>query len=295
MSYVYAIICHKITNPLIFTVKHLLQSNKSIVIIHIDKKTNQNEREKIYSGLGEHTNLHYVEKDESIDLKWGNFSLIEVMLLLMSKSLDFEFKYFSLISGDDIPILPNIKREHFLKDCYEKSIEFIGINPNNDAIDRLSINYPSFFFKKDHSNWGKFKRHFFLFFAKKMKKKDISHLPKLYKGSNWFTITDKASKYIFNYIDNNPDYVESFKLALAGDEVFFQTIIFNNKDFENKINGLNINLPDCEMGGRYIDWETGPDFPKILEESDLESQLLFARKFKEDISLSILDENIEKY
>ncbi|MCB6145413.1 beta-1,6-N-acetylglucosaminyltransferase [Providencia rettgeri] len=105
MNYVYAIICHKITNPLIFTVNHLLKSNKSIVLLHIDKKTPKIEREKIYSHLGKHSNLYYIEEQESIDVKWGNFSQIEVMLLLMKKALDFEFQYFSLISGDDIPIL----------------------------------------------------------------------------------------------------------------------------------------------------------------------------------------------
>lgn len=299
MNYVYAIICHKITNPLIFTVNHLLQSNKSIVLLHIDKKTQKIEREKIYSNLGKHSNLFYIEEQESIDVKWGNFSQIEVMLLLMKKALDFEFQYFSLISGDDIPILSNKQREKYLEDSYKKSVEFIGINPNNDAFDRLAINYPDFFFKKDHSIVGKIKRKLFLFFAKKMKKIDLSHLPKLYKGSQWFTLTDKTIQYVFNYINTNPTYLKSFKKSLCCDEVFFQTIIFNNQDLKEKIYGLDSNLLDCEMGGRYIDWITGPDFPKTLDESDLnrtyKSQLLFSRKYKENIPLSTLEKNMEKY
>lgn len=299
MNYVYAIICHKITNPLIFTVNHLLQSNKSIVLLHIDKKTQKIEREKIYSNLGKHSNLFYIEEQESIDVKWGNFSQIEVMLLLMKKALDFEFQYFSLISGDDIPILSNKQREKYLEDSYKKSVEFIGINPNNDAFDRLAINYPDFFFKKDHSIVGKIKRKLFLFFAKKMKKIDLSHLPKLYKGSQWFTLTDKTIQYVFNYINTNPTYLKSFKKSLCCDEVFFQTIIFNNQDLKEKIYGLDSNLLDCEMGGRYIDWITGPDFPKTLDESDLnrtyKSQLLFSRKYKENIPLSTLEKNMEKH
>lgn len=299
MNYVYAIICHKITNPLIFTVNHLLQSDKSIVLLHIDKKTPQIEREKIYLDLGKHSNLYYIEEQESIDVKWGNFSQIEVMLLLMKKALDFEFQYFSLISGDDIPILSNKKREKYFENSYKKSVEFIGINPSNDAFDRLAINYPNFFFKKDHSLVGKIKRKLFLLFAKKMKKNDLSHLPKLYKGSTWFTLTDKSIQYIFNYINTNPTYLKSFKKSLCGDEVFFQTIIFNNKDLRAKVYGLDLNLLDCEMGGRYIDWITGPDFPKILDEHDFnrvyQSQLLFSRKFKENISLSSLEKNMEKH
>ncbi|MFO3763502.1 MULTISPECIES: beta-1,6-N-acetylglucosaminyltransferase [Providencia] len=226
MNYVYAIICHKITNPLIFTVNHLLKSNKSIVLLHIDKKTPKIEREKIYSHLGKHSNLYYIEEQESIDVKWGNFSQIEVMLLLMKKALDFEFQYFSLISGDDIPILSNKQREKYFENSYKKSVEFIGINQKNDAFDRLAINYPNFFFKKDHSLVGKIKKKIFIFFAKKMKKNDLSHLPKLYKGSTWFTLTDKSIQYIFNYINANSTYLKSFKKSLCGDEVFFQTINF---------------------------------------------------------------------
>ena len=132
-----------------------------------------------------------------------------------------------------------------------------------------------------------------------MKKIDLSHLPKLYKGSQWFTLTDKTIQYVFNYINTNPTYLKSFKKSLCCDEVFFQTIIFNNQDLKEKIYGLDSNLLDCEMGGRYIDWITGPDFPKILDESDLnrtyKSQLLFSRKYKENIPLSTLEKNMEKH
>ena len=299
MNYVYAVICHRVTNPLIFTVNYLLQSKKSIVIIHIDKKTNQIEREKIYSNLGKHSNLHYIEEQESIDVKWGNFSQIEVMLLLMKKSLEFDYKYFSLISGDDIPILQNTEREIYFENSYKKGTEFIGIDPNNNAIERLTINYPDFFFKKYHSIIGRIRIKLFFFFAKKINKKDISHLPTLYKGSQWFTLTDTTIKYIFNYLTINPNYIKSFKKSLCGDEIFFQTIIFNNPSLKTKVFGLTLNLPDCEMGLRYIDWITGPDFPRTLDETDFHkiynSKLLFSRKLKEDIPIFVLEQNMKKY
>lgn len=298
MNYIYAIICHKITNPLIFTVNQLLKSDKSKVIIHIDAKTNLEESEKIYSSLGEHKNLYFIPKESSINVKWGNFSQIEVMLLLMNKALEYDFKYFSLISGDDLPISSNKDRESFFEDSYTKAIEFIGVNYKNNAYDRLCINYPDFFFKKDHSLFAKIKRELYVILAKKINKKDISHLPPLYKGSNWFSLTDKTIKYIFNYVNKNPEYLKSFKHSLCGDEVFFQTIIFNNLELRKNIYGIESNLPDCTMGGRYIDWTTGPDFPRTLDENDIEkistSNLLFARKFKYNVSFSLLNKIIEK-
>ncbi|MEX6308927.1 beta-1,6-N-acetylglucosaminyltransferase [Providencia hangzhouensis] len=121
----------------------------------------------MYSHLGKHSNLYYIEEQESIDVKWGNFSQIEVMLLLMKKALDFEFQYFSLISGDDIPILSNKQREKYFENSYKKSVEFIGINQKNDAFDRLAINYPNFFFKKIILLLEKLRRKFSFFLQKK--------------------------------------------------------------------------------------------------------------------------------
>lgn len=293
MNYIYAIICHRITNPLIFTVKHLLESDKSKVIVHIDKKTSIRDRKKIYLSLGEHKNLRFISVDESIEMRWGHYSQIQVMLLLMKKSLEYDFQYFSLISGDDIPIKSNTDREKYFERSYLEKIEFIGYNPKNNGEQRLYIDYPNFLFKKDHSLLKKIKRNIYIQYKSKFYKKDITHLPKIYKGSNWFTLTNKAIEYVFYYISANPKYLPSFEKSMCGDEVFFQTIIFNNLDLRRNIYGIEANMKDCEMGGRYIDWTTGPDFPRTLDDSDIQkinkSNLIFARKFKHDAPFTLLE------
>ncbi len=38
MNFVYGIICHQLTNPLMFLVNELIKSPHSIIIIHVDKK-----------------------------------------------------------------------------------------------------------------------------------------------------------------------------------------------------------------------------------------------------------------
>lgn len=292
MSYIYAIICHRITNPLIFTVKHLLESDKSKVIIHIDKKTSLKNRKEIYSSLGEHKNLRFISVDESIEVRWGHYSQVKVMLLLMEKALEYNFKYFSLISGDDIPIKSNKQREKFFKKNYTEKIEFIGWNPKNNGEQRLYIDYPNFSFKKDLSRLKKIKRNIYIKYKSRFHRKDITHLPKIYKGSQWFTLTNKAIEYVFHYISENPKYIASFEKSMCADEVFFQTIIFNNAELRKNIHGIESDMEDCEMGGRYIDWTTGPDFPRSLDESDInkitESNSIFARKFKHDATTSQL-------
>src|SRR5690606_35881147 len=82
-------------------------------------------------------------------------------------------------------------------------------------------------------------------------------LPKLYKGTNWFTLTYDSISYIDNYLDKNKNYINAFKKSFCGDEVFFHTIIYNSP-FKEKIN-LNYDLSPPMMALRYIDWKTGPD------------------------------------
>jgi hypothetical protein len=293
MNYVYAIVCHKLTNPLIFTVKELLSSTKSKVILHVDRKTPHTELIKIQKALGRHPNLHYVSDKDRIDVRWGAVSQIHVMLLLLKLAKVYDYYYFSLISGDDIPLSLNQSREQYLQSAYESKIEFIGYNSVHDANERLKINYPAFFHKKDHSLVGKLARKIFKIYAKYFRTIDISHLPKLYKGSTWFTLTNEAVDYILDYIENNPRYLESFKFSLCGDEVFFQTIIFNSK-FSSKVYKIRSEILDCERGGRYIDWVSGPDYPRTLDATDFErmraSDSLFARKLDPEISLDILAE-----
>jgi len=275
----------------------LLESDKSIVIIHIDGKISPKDRNEIYLSLGEHENLHIISKCESINVRWGHYSQIKVMLLLMEKSLEYEFKYFSLISGDDTPIKSNKKREVFFEESYIDNLEFIGCNPINNGEQRLYINHADFLFRKDHSLFKKIIRSVYIQYKSKFHRKDISHLPKIYKGSQWFSLTDHAIKYIIYYLNSNQNYLSSFEKSLCGDEIFFHTIIFNNSELIRNIYGIDSDIKDCAMGGRYIDWTTGPDFPRTLDESDIEkiseSNLLFARKFKHDTDFSLLERTMQ--
>ncbi|MBK1781743.1 hypothetical protein JHL22_10990 [Advenella sp. WQ 585] len=289
--FIYAIQCHKLTNPLIFTINYLLKDPNNIIIIHVDAKTNHTDFLNIKNIFQKNDQLIFIE--DRVEVFWGSFSQIEATLKLMRKAISYKFKYFSLISGDDIPILKTSEMNKFLSESYEKKIEFIGINTNNDAPNRIQFKYPKYFHNKDHSLKAKILRKIFIKYANIFNKIDISELPSLYKGSSWFTISYEAIDYIFNYLEKNKQYKKKFLHSLCADEVFFQTILFNS-NFKNKTYGLGI-LKDCDMAMRYIDWEKGPDFPRSLDKSDFTSiktsGMLFARKISSNISLKELEEN----
>ena len=85
----------------------------------------------------------------------------------------------------------------------------------------------------------------------------------------------------------------AFQKSYCGDEVYFHTIIYNSP-FKENLN-LDYGLTPPEMALRYIDWKTGPDYPRILDDMDFDrmqkSNTLFARKVKKNISFELLKKN----
>lgn len=83
----------------------------------------------------------------------------------------------------------------------------------------------------------------------------------------------EAIAYILRFIEDNHKYIKFHKRALHPEEMFFQSILLNNKSFQNKI--INDNL-------RYIRWVKGNKHPELIDEQDLEpihkSNAFFARK-----------------
>ena len=63
-----------------------------------------------------------------------------------------------------------------------------------------------------------------------------------------------------------------------------------NSEYKKNIYKYEIENDDCRMALRYIDWSTGPNYPRILDESDFikikDSNCLFGRKFNEKININ---------
>lgn len=107
-----------------------------------------------------------------------------------------------------------------------------------------------------------------------------SYFKEYYGGANWGNFSGSAVKFILSYIKENPDVLESFKYTRAADEIWKQTILNLS---EEKIIYDSL---------RFIDWVSGPTYPKVLDENDFDdlvhSSALFARK------MSGHDTNLQK-
>lgn len=287
MNKLFAITCHKLTQPLIHTVKYLSSFDENTILIHVDKKTDIN----IFSIL-KSPNVHIVPN--RIEVTWGHVSQIISVIELMRFSLEVNYEFFFLLSGDDIPIKSNEQLNIFLRKFF--GYNFINyqdrVNYTNPE-DRVKYNYPDFFYLRKKTFITKAKKFFVYkarnpfyrnkrFFSMKYK------VPKMYKGTNWFGLKKCTVKYIIKYLDLNPWYLDLFERSICGDEIFFHTIIKTNK---------NLSLFDCpnysNKALRYIDWYSGPEYPRILNENDKHkikaSKNFFARKIDENASKEFME------
>jgi len=279
----YCIICHRNTNILRTTIEILWQGNNDIYL-HVDKKANI---EDFY----EYTNkVHFMK--HRIDITWASFSQIQATLAILSEVSRKKYDYVCLLSGDCLPLKNSEEIKGFLSK--NKGKEYIGIQKKPDNLE-LENNI-----KYEHSNlYLKRRKNVFQSIMFKIQRHieppkinpGYKSLPQLYKGANWFCLSGELCNYILKYLQYNQWYSKAFEKSFCADEVFFQTIIMNSK-YRDKIYNYNKEYDDNHMALRYIDWNSGPEYPKILTEEDFTNikatengDCIFARKFSENLDI----------
>lgn len=295
MKIAYCIICHKMSNVLEYTVSKL--SKTDYVYIHVDKKVDVND----FKVLAKLPNVEFIKKRE--DVHWGEFSQIQATLNLFESTRDNDCDYVFLLSGDDIPLFEDQENfKSFLKKNKRK--QYIGISLNEHAMqqkidERLMYNYGNAYFKKNMTLKDRILIKTGIF---KTENKLFEQLPKLYKGVNWIGITNEFRDYVFEYLESNSNYIEAFKHSLCGDEIFFHTLVMNSP-FKDRVYKCNEPIDDNAKALRYIDWGTGPDYPRTLDLTDFDKinhtnqKCFFARKISHDLSPEDIEcfvSNVEK-
>ena len=97
-----------------------------------------------------------------------------------------------------------------------------------------------------------------------------------------YPTTDAMVKWIYNFLENYPEYIKLFKHSLCPDECFFQTLVMNSPF-------ANTTKPYLH----YIKWEKGKSSPKTLTTIDYEelkkAEKLIARKFDINVDAEIIE------
>jgi hypothetical protein len=228
--------------------------------------------------IGNLPNVKFIEKRVSIF--WGEYSIVQSTIIGMNEILSAkkEYDYINLLSGSDYPIKSTEFIHQYLSDNSNCAFfEYYDIYTEwTEAIFRLTkydlgmYRTPGKYFLQNVINT--------ILPNRKMPNKLVP-----VGRSGWFTVSCQCAKYILDYLKNNPNVVQFFKLTWASDEIIFQTILFNSPFRENMVNN---NL-------RHIDWSKGGVNPKVLTMEDAPklsaSDRLFARKFDARVDSQILD------
>lgn len=116
-------------------------------------------------------------------------------------------------------------------------------------------------------------------FQKKLKiDRTKKYEDKIYKGGQWFSITNELAKYV---VSCEKKIKKCFRFSICADEVFLQTVVLNSKFCDTFIdNSL-----------RCIDWNRGRPYTYTIEDYEflMGSDQLFARKFSEKVDRQIVE------
>ncbi|WP_310549899.1 beta-1,6-N-acetylglucosaminyltransferase [Paenibacillus glufosinatiresistens] len=278
----YVVLCHK--NPQ--QINLLLESLKDEHVeffLHVDAESG------IEHEIRHRPDIHFVR--EPVVVQWGHYSQIESVLKCFKLIRETDaYDYVHLISGQDLPLVPNRTIAEFFKAAEGKEFVKHVKLPNSTemwgCLYRVSVYYPRFLISKDRRITRLRDRYTNVVMRVPFLRRKLDALPaELYKGSNWMSITGACMEYILDYIGGNPDYDRLFRHSFCGDEVYFHTLILNSPYRENVVNEIK----------RYTDWDTGPDYPRTLRLEDYSrirekgQGCFWGRKFDLDVDREIID------
>jgi hypothetical protein len=237
--------------------------------LHVDKKVPVQEARRHLSE-GHQKRINFLTN--RIPVNWGGFSMVNVTLQLMKRSLRDKFDYLVLFSSQHLPI-----------QSAENIISYLEANHGKEFIDYNELPYSRW---NENGGLDRLRYHWFVDEAGIIDAKKLAMLQKEnkmertlpgelvpYGGSQWWVLSYNCIKSMLQFINYNPVYVDFFQKTLIPDELFFHTLLMNS-DFSDDV--VNDNL-------LYADWKKGPHFPRMLTMDDISaingSGKLFARKF----------------
>lgn len=264
---------------------HILLQNDLDVFVHVDARAQATYNE-LYSLFKKEVRVTFTKERHKV--YWGSFSqVLATLALLKCARQQNTYDYYTLLSGQDLPIQPLSDYRDFLEK--NKGREFIhwyklphfenhGIS---GGLERMEL------------YWLDIKPRFTYLRAKltdliQKAQKRLKHKRKfdfeLYSGSNWFTLSGSAIDYCLSFLQEHPSFARHFRYTRCTDEIFFQTLLLNSP-FSEKIQNENL---------RYIDWQSGPEYPRVLRLEDLDkikkaSHKFFGRKFDLNLDSQIIE------
>ncbi len=246
-----------------------LSHEKAEFFIHLDRKVSRTEIQKYnFPNL-----LNVTIIEPRLEINWGGFNMVRATMYLIAEALkDKADGYLVLLSGQDFPIKhPDIIYNRLSKHFGIQYLDFFSLPSNkwtlNNGTDRLQ-----YYWFIDSLGYDESVKAYLLQQSGKRIRPYLKNIMP-FGGSQWWCITSECAAYIMQFLKQNAFFEDYYRNCFVPDEMFFQTIILNS-NFSPYV--VNDNL-------RYIDWDKGPQYPRVLTSDDLTSIIssdsLWARKF----------------
>jgi len=266
MNKLFAIVAHQPSHALYWTVEYLSAFPENTILIHYDAKSDISE-------IADLAKENVILLTKRVPVYWGDVSQIHATCRLLEEAMRYRFDYFFLLSGDDVPAASNEAINAFLSK--HRGQEFIHYQDERshyvNPADRVMYKYPPYFFTKQKSLVYAVKRKLFKHIRFMYKNHEITSLLSnelemtFYKGTNWFALTYGSIGFILDTLHTHPTLLPSFNFTYCSDEIFFHTLLKMKPEVKIYDNpGVRNNC------FRYIDWNSGPDYPRTLDVSDVE-------------------------
>lgn len=276
-KHAYLIMAHNNIEQLIKLVKSL-EDERNDIYIHLDSNIRDRNllKQELKSSCSE------IEFIERLNVNWGGYSLVrcELNLLRAAVMSNIGYSRYHLISGADLPI----KNQDYIHTFFKNNCgEYIRFDPKPITLyeDRVKYFYPF----QDIIGRNHGKRIAFLELLQngllkiqRLLKLNRCKKISLFKGVQWFSITDNLARYVLT----QEDFIQkNFKYSLCADELFLQTVVMKSPYKNNLIN--------CSL--RHIDWERGTPYTFRAEDYEelMNTEDLFARKFDMQVDVKIID------
>lgn len=288
---VYFILAHK--NPAqIKELVALLDDNKSLFFIHLDKKIDKS----VYEKLIQNSFCHFIEK--RISCTWGKYSLVQATLNGMKEVQNFMNKnykssdyHFIMLSGEDLPLKSNNAIYNFLESNVQTSYLNFWKLPYDKWWGGGFFRFENLFFFE----YKKYKKlnyqinriikemHFNFLFPLNRFNKQFPNF-QIYGASQWMILSKDLVAFVLKKNSENPKFNSIFKYVLAPDELYFASLILNY-DMQKQFSISNSTT-------HLISFKGLDASPKYLDVEDLElnkEDFLFARKFDPNVNQSAID------
>lgn len=259
--------------------------------VHVDRKSD------IASEIRRGARIHLLPDETRVDVSWASFSLLEATLNLMRyASARGEYGHYLLCSGQDYPLVRASELAAFLNENAQSSFVHLWDSKNhggrsNNYDKRTDIYYPRAFLGNAlHRRIAKralieltggYNRTWP--FARRKPPAGVD----FYFGSQWVCISGELERWIEDYLQKHPEFIEFYRHTNCPDESFFQTLLMNSPYRNQRQDALH-----------YVDWSLGGNSPKILDASDmdklLQSDKWLARKFADEAVIGRLAERIRE-